>query len=81
MHSVTNGKTDRQRTQHSGDVTVVEVCVCVVGRCRFGLLTSVTSDYESMHQKLKSSHVLKVTLGVGVHVTPTFPLLAGCHRR
>lgn len=30
-------------------------------RCRFALLTGLTSEYESMHQKLKSSHVLKVT--------------------
>lgn len=37
-------------------------CLTDVSRCsRFALLTGLTSEYESMHQKLKSSHVLKVT--------------------
>lgn len=44
------------------DVVLRFVTSSVVCRfCRFALLTVMTSEYESMHQKLKSSHVLKVT--------------------
>lgn len=45
-------------------VVVLRFCdewCCLCHRCRFALLTVMTSEYESMHQKLKSSHVLKVT--------------------